>query len=64
VQDDGIDGIDIDLEYLGSADIMVGGQPIGKTTDSLHYLKFLIVMKKDLGKDNSVSRSTSVLLVP
>jgi hypothetical protein len=37
---------------------------LAKTTDGLHYLKFLIVMKEDLGKDKSVSRSTSVLLVP
>jgi GH18 family chitinase len=50
------DGIDIDLEYPGAADIMVGGQPIGKTTDGLHYLKFLIVMKKDLGRDKCLSQ--------
>jgi hypothetical protein len=55
VQDEGIDGIDIGLKYPGAADIMVGCQPIGKTTDGLNYLKFLIVMKKALGKDNSVS---------
>jgi hypothetical protein len=33
---------------------MVGGQPIGKTTDGLDYLKFLIVLKKALGKNKSV----------
>jgi GH18 family chitinase len=30
VQDEGIDRINIDFEYPGAADIMVGGQPIGK----------------------------------
>jgi hypothetical protein len=44
------------LEYPGAADIMVGGQPIGKTTDGLHYLRFLIVMKKDLGRDKCLSQ--------
>jgi GH18 family chitinase len=58
-QDEGIDVIDIDLEYPGAADVMVGVQPLGKT-----YLKFLNVKKKALGKDKSVSLSTSVLPVP
>jgi GH18 family chitinase len=51
VQDEGINVIYIDFEYSGAADIMIGGQPIGKTTDGLYYLKFLIVMKKAVGKD-------------
>ncbi|KAH7117542.1 glycoside hydrolase superfamily [Dendryphion nanum] len=34
---------------------MVDGQPIGKPLDGLDYLKFLIVLKKALGPEKSVS---------
>jgi GH18 family chitinase len=54
-QDEGIDGFDIDSNYPGAADIAVNSQPIGKTTDGLDYIKFLIVLKKAVGKDKSVS---------
>lgn len=34
---------------------MVGGEPIGKKTDGIEYLKFLAVLKSRLGSDKSVS---------
>jgi GH18 family chitinase len=34
---------------------LIDGQPIGKESDGLNYLKFLTVLKKNMGQDKSVS---------
>ncbi|KAK2616535.1 hypothetical protein QQS21_000578 [Conoideocrella luteorostrata] len=36
-------------------DILVGGKPIGQKRDGIDYLKFLTVLKKQLGPEKSVS---------
>ncbi|OBT63858.1 hypothetical protein VE03_06561, partial [Pseudogymnoascus sp. 23342-1-I1] len=55
VKDESIDGIDIDWEYPGAPDILVGGQPIGKKTDGAFYYLFLKSLKEKIATGKSVS---------
>ncbi|KAH7143395.1 glycoside hydrolase family 18 protein [Dactylonectria macrodidyma] len=54
-KEEGIDGINIDLEYPGAPDIMVDGKPIGEKSDGLNYLRFLTVLKDKMPSDKTVS---------
>ncbi|KAJ4132415.1 hypothetical protein NW754_015231 [Fusarium falciforme] len=56
VKDEDIDGIDIDREYPGALDIMVGGKLIGQRTDGLKYLRFLTVLKDKMPSDKTITK--------
>ncbi|CAI4215537.1 unnamed protein product [Parascedosporium putredinis] len=55
LEDEGIDGVDIDLEYSDASDVFANGPAIGQEGDGDGYLRFLATLKEKVGKEKSVS---------